>query len=297
MRTMCFIRQILLLLSGMMLSIRFVSAGEVCYSRHDGKYWQIWSAALDGTQPRALTTTTTDKRSLHAVTVSRNVLCRDNEGRLNVMESGALYHIDRLFPGDDVIKDFDFDPQRGYLIATYAPNANDNIFIWWYAAGFKTNRLLIADPYLNEMPRWIPRSNRLVFVKSHRGKSQLHTADFNQPHPQPLFPNQSQSTTDPRPDPSGTLIAFCRQSDNASFDLWIAGVNGENPRELYAGPGLETDPSWSPDGQWILFATWDHGHFRIARIRPDGSQFSLVTAAQEADCRYPVWLTEGKSNP
>ncbi len=36
-------------------------------------------------------------------------------------------------------------------------------------------------------------------------------------------------------------------------DLWIVGREGGQARRLTAGPGQETNPCFSPDGQWLAF--------------------------------------------
>lgn len=36
-------------------------------------------------------------------------------------------------------------------------------------------------------------------------------------------------------------------------DLWVAEVNGSNPRRLTSDEGVESDPVFSPDGLWIAF--------------------------------------------
>src|SRR5579862_9764836 len=51
-----------------------------------------------------------------------------------------------------------------------------------------------------------------------------------------------------RPSISRTEIVF-----SYAGDLWIVGRDGGDARRLTAGVGIETDPIFSPDGEWIAF--------------------------------------------
>src|SRR5262245_2354633 len=63
-------------------------------------------------------------------------------------------------------------------------------------------------------------------------------------------------------------------------DIWVMEADGTGRRRLTRGPGTDFDPTWSPDGAWILFRT-DRGHYRpdaqgvgvegLFLIRPDGT--------------------------
>ena len=63
-------------------------------------------------------------------------------------------------------------------------------------------------------------------------------------------------------------------------DIWVMAVDGTDRRRLTHGPGLDYDPSWSPDGRWILFRS-GRGRFRqdaggtgaeaLFVIHPDGT--------------------------
>lgn len=261
-------------------------ATALAHARCQDGYWQIWVSDAAGQSARALTQSAVDKRCLKACGFQPDLIYRDNDGKLHGLnartgaESGPV--LDRI----EVVKDFDFDPVRGYLVSTYAPNAIDNIRIWWYAADQQQRRLLIGDPRLNELPRWVPHSPTLLFVKANQGRTQLFESSFDSPVPRPLFPNAAESSTDPAPSPDGRRLAYCRSGPSA-MDLWLASIDGSQPRPLHAGPGLEAEPCWDAAGERVFFSSWDGSHFRIASVRADGEGFRFVTPP-EVDCRYPA---------
>jgi tricorn protease len=37
-------------------------------------------------------------------------------------------------------------------------------------------------------------------------------------------------------------------------DLWVANLDGSNPRRLTVSEGIESNPVISPDGKWIAFS-------------------------------------------
>jgi Tol biopolymer transport system component len=78
----------------------------------------------------------------------------------------------------------------------------------------------------------------------------------------------------PDASPDGTQIAFT-QSDGKGDAVWVMDRNGRNSRLVHS-PGW--DPSWSPDGQFLLFASYaETGETQLMIIRPDGAGLKQVT--------------------
>ena len=274
-------------LSGLMLaSLAGANASTLAYCRLHQGYWQVWIAASDGGKARPLTDSPFDKRCLRAVPATDRVLFRDNEGRLHEVAANPGAVPKPVLSSIEVVKDFDLSPSRGFLISTYAPNATDNIRIWWHSSDEKQKRLLIAEPKLNEMPRWHHSGESFLFVKVSRGEAHIHRASLESPNPQPLFPQFAESTTDPAPSPDGRWLAFCKDGLQG-MDLWLAKYDGSEPRKLYAGPGLEAEPCWDAESQTVFLSTWDGRNFRLASIRLNESNVRLLTPAG-VDCRYPA---------
>jgi hypothetical protein len=217
------------------------------------------------------------------------VLFRDNEGRLYRTELSGTARESRVDLGFDVVKDFDFDPQFGWLIAAYAPNALDNVCIWRVPPGGGAKRLLIPDPYLNETPRWLGGGDRILFAKGHAGKSWLCVSPTDQPKAQILLGEGFWSASDPELNPAGTQVVFCGRKDK-NVELWLSPVNAPLERRIHGGKGLVAEPSWSPDGNWIYFTCWEGTNFRLARIQPAGTEFGYVSP-EGVDCRCPVLVT------
>src|SRR5262249_34982075 len=63
----------------------------------------------------------------------------------------------------------------------------------------------------------------------------------------------------PRVNPkNGTEIAFI-SGRSGKQQLWLMDINGGAPERLTSGEGDVANPSWSPDGQHLLFC-WTRGY-------------------------------------
>jgi hypothetical protein len=267
------------------------AAPTVAYVRYDNGYWQIWKADTNGAHAEAVTRSPWDKRCLRPIPGQKAVLFRDNQGKLYRLSVSEKAEPEPILTDFEVVKDFDYHPRKGYLVSTYAPNAMDNVRIWWINAIGREKQLLIPDPHLNEFPRWTFSDTSFLFVKSHAGRSAVFKASRDGAPPQEFWPGLDVSATDPAPSPRGRWLAFCREGERG-MDLWIGKLDGSESRALYRGPGLEADPSWAEDEACVYFSTWDKTCFRIACIRPDGRGLRFLTP-EGADCRYPVGLNSG----
>ncbi len=94
--------------------------------------------------------------------------------------------------------------------------------------------------------------------------------------------------------PDGRLLFASRQG------LFILN-QVEGLRQITQVPHTDprfSDPAWSPDGQWIAFTWRQHDHYEVGLIRPDGSDFHLLTSSPlfttQAHNLAPAWSPDGK---
>jgi Tol biopolymer transport system component len=120
--------------------------------------------------------------------------------------------------------------------------------------------------------------------------------------------------TDPPPTPTleptlpadllggGGRVAFISdREDGRTLQLWTILPNGEDPVQLTFGPGNKQDPSWSPDGQQLLFAA-DGGRDDFGNdlgldvwvINQDGTGIKNVTH-NPGDDIHPEWSPDGNN--
>jgi Tol biopolymer transport system component len=110
-------------------------------------------------------------------------------------------------------------------------------------------------------PSWSPDGDRIVLVGTNRGASDLYVTD---PEGNKLkrLTDDFYDERDPEWSPDGRRIAFASDRDSPaelglrrSYDLYVIDVETLEIERVAKSPGDEASPTWSPDGNAIMYAS------------------------------------------
>ena len=114
---------------------------------------------------------------------------------------------------------------------------------------------------------------------------------------------------DPTFSPDGRLIAFVRMVNGRAQIFTLDPETGTKVIQVTSGDNDNVEPAWSPDGQFLLFASnraatkpgrgyvaqeraERRGRFNLFALRPDGTSLVQLTDG-EANSGAPMWGKDG----
>ncbi|HML24956.1 MAG TPA: SH3 domain-containing protein [Aggregatilinea sp.] len=99
-------------------------------------------------------------------------------------------------------------------------------------------------------------------------------------------------TEEPADDEGPGPVVFA--SDRlGNYDIFVLNPQTGQLDQLTDDPGMDIEPVWSPDGEYIAFSSDRDGDFEVYVIRADGTDVVKLTG-NEAEDREPKWQPNGE---
>jgi len=93
---------------------------------------------------------------------------------------------------------------------------------------------------------------------------------------------------------AGGKVVF-HSDRSGDFEIWVMDDDGGNPTQLTNSPGRDIEPTWSPDGSQIVWASArsDVDNLELYVMNADGSDQHRLVEIQPGDELGPEWSPDG----
>ena len=151
---------------------------------------------------------------------------------------------------------------------------------------------LTHDNTIVAAPTWVPGQLALYYTSYKLGNPDIfyHNLSTGQRR---VIAGFSGLNTSAAASPDGTKVAMIL-SKSGSPDVWVCDADGLNFKQLTRTPEDESSPCWSPNGQWIYFATRMNERRMLAKVSPSGGEIQRVPTSGVANPTKPDWSPDGK---
>ena len=141
-------------------------------------------------------------------------------------------------------------------------------------------------------PAWVPDRLALYYTSYQPGNPDIfyHNLSTGQRLKVAYF---SGLNTSAAVSPDGSKLAMIL-SKSGSPNVWVCNADGTNFKQLTTSPEDESSPCWSPDGQWICFATKIRERRVLAKVPAGGGPVQRISTSGVSNPTDPDWSPDGK---
>ncbi|HKR01677.1 MAG TPA: protein kinase [Pyrinomonadaceae bacterium] len=116
---------------------------------------------------------------------------------------------------------------------------------------------------------WTP-DGKIVYASDASGSRDLWIMDQDGGNQKQLT-SEVGSNFSPAVSPDGRYIVFVSDRKEARHNIWRMNIDGGDARQLTAG-SYDRNPSFSPDGKWVLYTSLGDKHPNLWRVSIDGGE-------------------------
>jgi TolB protein len=151
---------------------------------------------------------------------------------------------------------------------------------------------ITTDGAIVAAPAWVPGRLALYYTSYKLANPDIFYQDLSTGQRRNFagFPGLNTSAA---VSPNGSKVAMIL-SRSGNPNVWISDADGSNLKQLTFTHADDSCPCWSPDGQWICYATKIHAHRQLAKVSVGGGEPQIVPTSGAPNPTEPDWSPDGK---
>ena len=257
----------------------------IAYSSDQDGDFEVWVMNADGSDHRKLTDNDAMDGS-PAWSPDGNQIAfisnRDGNDEIYVMNADGSV-VRRLTQTADASESFPAWSPDGIQIS-FDSDRGGSWDIYVMAIDGSDVRRLTDHPSDDWISSWSPDGSQIVFESKRDGNFEIYVMGSDGSDQQRLTDNQTHDGF-PAWSPDGTKIVFMSQRDG-NYQIYSmsvpgppeqASADGTAQRRVTENRGQDSDPDWSPDGEWLAFVSGRDGNDEIYIMKIDGSDVRQLT--------------------
>ena len=162
-----------------------------------------------------------------------------------------------------------------------------------YVSDFDGNnpQAVTHDNAIVSKPSWAPGRLALYYNSYKLENPDIFSSDLSTGQRR-VVASYGGSNFSPAASPDGSKVAMILSKDGRP-DVYVSNADGSNLKRLTTGVE-DSSPCWSPDGQWICFATKINALRRLAKVPADGGAVQVISTAGAPNPTEPDWSPDNK---
>lgn len=141
-------------------------------------------------------------------------------------------------------------------------------------------------------PAWVPGKLALYYTSYKLGNPDIFRHDLGTGQ-RDAVAHYSGLNTSAAPSPEGSKVAMIL-SKGGSPDVYVCNADGSGLKQLTTTREDESSPCWSPDGQWICFATKINERRSLGKVSASGGPVQRIATSGVSNPTEPDWSLDGK---
>ena len=171
-----------------------------------------------------------------------------------------------------------------------SPDGNGEIYVSDFDG--HNPQAVTTDGAIVAAPAWVPGRLALYYTSYKLGNPDIFYQNLSTGQ-RSVFASYAGLNTSAAVSPDGSKVAMIL-SRSGDPNVWVCDADGSHLRQLTHTRADDSSPCWSPNGQWICFATKIHFRRQLAKVSVNGGEPEVVSTTGVANPTEPDWSPDGK---